>query len=112
MSERKIVEAIIKDESFYYLLDGKTPDDVGVLLHEFKTSYEGRDIFFKVRGFGYDGGLDLELWERRPETDREYEKRLTEEKKEQEKKALLDKKKKDQEYKEYLRLKKKFGAKE
>lgn len=108
MSKRKIIESFVSAESFYDILDGMTPDQIAKQLENLKTHYQGRDIFFRVKDYGYDGGAELELWEKRLETDKEYEKRVQEEKKASEKKAKEAKAKKDREYEEFLRLKKKF----
>lgn len=110
MHERKFIESRICTESFYDLLDNKTPDQIVIEFEKYTTEYyHGRDVFFRVKGYGYDGGVELELWEKRLETDKEYEKRVREEKKASEKKAKEATAKKDREYAEFLRLKKKFG---
>lgn len=110
MSDRKIVESRIGEECVVDLLDGKTPDTVIEHMQNFKKFYEGRDIFFLCQiDLGYDGAVELELWERRPETDKEYKFRVVLEQKEAATRARIQQEKKDKEYAEYLCLKKKFG---
>lgn len=109
MSDRKTVNVYVCDKCFHDILDDNTPDEVIAIMTELKQSYEGRDIFFQTRSYGYDGGLELQLWERRPETDREYRARVKAQEAEAERVAKAAKAKKDKEYADYLRLKKKFG---
>lgn len=108
MSKRKTVIDSLGTESFFDILDGKTFDEVIACMHEMKALYADRDVYFDVNGYGYDGGLELYLMERREETDREYEKRIAEEKRERAKKSAAARAKKEREYAEYQRLKKKF----
>lgn len=108
MSKRKIVNVKIGSESFYDILDQKTPAEVVERMNELQAGYPDRHVYFNVSPYGYDGGLDLELWESREETDREFNKRVAEEKKEREKKSAAAQAKKDRELAEYQRLKKKF----
>lgn len=110
MKKHKIIEVFVSHENFYELLEGSTLDDVGMKLHELKTTYEGRDVFFRIDS--WDNDKQLELWERRIETDQECNDRIAREKKDREIKAKNAKANKADEYKEYLRLKKKFGDKE
>lgn len=109
MSKRKIVNVKIGTESFYDILDQMTPAEVIERMDELQAGYPDRDVFFNVSPYGYDGGLNLELWERREETDKEYEKRVAEEKRERDRKRAATKAKKDKEFAEYVRLQKKFG---
>lgn len=109
MSERKIVDVELKDYiDFDDVLDGKTPDQVIEAMAYYKEQYDGRNIYFYLESYGYDGGKELKLRERRLETDKEYEKRMAAEALEQSKKRAAARKKKDKEYAEYQRLKKKF----
>lgn len=108
MSDRKTVDSLIKGESVFDILDGETPDGVIEQMQTLKKSYEGRDIFFRASYRGYDGAIDLELWERRPETDKEYKFRVAREQKEAATRARIQQEKKDKEFREYQRLKKKF----
>ena len=109
MSVRKKIDVHISDKCFHDILDDNTPDEIIDIMAGLKQSYEGRDIFFKTRSYGYDGGIELQLWERRPETDREYQKRVKAEEKEAERVAKVKQAQKDKEYADYLKLKKKFG---
>ena len=95
-------------ESFYDILDQKTPEKVIAEMQGYIDHYKGREISFNVAPYGYDGGLELELWEHREETDKEYSARLAKEKLERDRKKAATKAKKDGEYAEYERLKKKF----
>lgn len=109
MSERKIKDAGRIDlPSFYDLLDGKTPEQVIEVLRKMQQEYSGRDVFFKLEHYGYDGGITFELHERRLETDEEMAQRLKLEASRKRDEAAKLKKKHEQELKEYKRLKKKF----
>lgn len=109
MSKKKIVIDDLGEGSFYDVLNGKTFDEVIARMEQYKSHYSGRDVYFDIQGYGYDGGIELCLRERRLETDREYEKRIAKENLERAKKRAAEKKKKDREYAEYVRLKEKFG---
>lgn len=108
MTKRKMVNVKIGTESFFDILDQMTPNEVIERMKELQAGYPDRHVFFNVSPYGYDGGIELELWESREETDREFNKRVAEEKKEREKKAAATKAKTDREFAEYVRLKKKF----
>ena len=110
MSKRKTVNVKLGEESFYDILDQKTPAEVVERMKELQAGYPDRHVYFNVSSYGYDGGKELELWESREETDKEFNKRVAEEKKEREKKAAATKAKKDREFAEFMRLKKKFEA--
>lgn len=109
MSKRKEVTEKLGTESFYDILDQKTPEEVIEGMQGFIQHYSGRKVSFNVAPYGYDGGMELELYEHRLETDKEYEKRLAEEKKEREKKKKAKADKDARDLAEYERLKKKFG---
>ncbi len=91
--------------------DGKTPEQIIESMESFRTEYPGRDLYFHINRYGYDGGKEMTMRERRFETDREYNKRLAEEAKakakEKEQKAVKEAK----EFLEYQRLQKKFAGK-
>jgi len=108
MKKRIIVREHLGVKCFYELLDQKTPEEVIDVMQSYIESYKGRDVYFTVEPYGYDGGIQLELWERRLETDEEFEKRIAKEAvaKAKEKKAKAAKREK--ELAEYQRLKKKF----
>lgn len=96
---------------FYDVLDGKTPDQVVEAMKYYQEKYVGRDVYFDVQSYGYDGGKELKIRERRLENDREFYKR-TEEEAKAKAKAKEDKKTKEaREFLEYQRLQKKFQGK-
>jgi hypothetical protein len=110
MSKRKILDVEVNDYiDFYDVLDGKTPDGVVEAMKYYQEHYKGRDIYFDIQSYGYDGGKELKLRERRPETDKEFEKRTQAEKKERAVKREAKAVKEARERAEYERLKKKFG---
>lgn len=109
MSKRKMVDVKIGTESFYDILDLMTPSEVIERMNELQAGYPGRYVYFKVSSYGYDGGKELELWERREETDREFNKRIAEEAKIKAKQKETKAIKQAKELAEYQRLKKKFG---
>ena len=96
---------------FYDVIDGGTPEDIIEKMKYYRQRFEGRDIYFSVDSYGYDGGKELRLRERREETDREYEKRMAEEKKIKEIKKRNKADKDAKEFLEYQRLQKKFQGK-
>ena len=109
MTKRKTVNVRLGEESFYDILDQRTPEEVIERMKELQAGYPDRHVYFNVSGYGYDGGMNLELWESREETDKEYNKRVAEEKRERDRKRAATKAKKDKEFAEYVRLQKKFG---
>jgi hypothetical protein len=112
MNERKeVTETIESCVSLYDILDGLTPDRVIQKMEEYKQRYQDRKISFGVQSYGYDGGVEVVILETRPETDREYNKRIKAEQKEEERMKAAKAKSEEKERKEYERLKKKFGAK-
>lgn len=112
MSKRQILDVEVNDYiDFYDVLDGKTPNQVVEAMKYYKDTYVGRDVYFSVDSYGYDGGKELKLRERREETDKEYEKRMAEEKKIKEVKKKSKAEKEAKEFLEYQRLQKKFQGK-
>lgn len=111
MTKRKEITVKLGTESFYDILDQKTPEEVIERMRELQSEYEGRKISFDVEPFGYDGGLELVLYEHRLENDEEFEKRTEAEAKEREMKNNQYQKKEAKELAEYERLKKKFEGK-
>lgn len=111
MTERKIIDVELEDYiDFYDVIECKTPDQVIEAMQEYKREYAGRDIYFDIDNYGYDGGKELKIRERRPETDQEYEERMAAEALALSKKRAAERKKKDKEYAEYQRLKQKFES--
>lgn len=112
MKKRLIIDSKLDEYiDFYDVLEGKTPDQVVEAMRYYQEKFAGRDVYFDINTYGYDGGKELQLRERREETDKEYEKRMDQEKKEREikkaNKALKDAK----EFAEFQRLQKKFQSK-
>lgn len=106
---RLIVDAEVDDFNLdmYRLFDNRTPSDIIENLKDLITEYSERDIYFRVFDCEYDCSQDVRLYERRLETDKEYNTRIEKEKK----LVKKEKKKEDRERREYERLKLKFGEK-
>lgn len=112
MSKRKILDVEVNDYvDFYDVLDGKTPDQVVEAMAYYQQTYAGRYVYFDVQSYGYDGGKDLKIRERRLENDKEYGERMREEEKEKTKARATKAAKELKERAEYERLKKKFQGK-
>ena len=90
------------------MLQAKTPEQVIEQLQKIRAEYPDRDIQFGLDTWGHDGGVDLELWETRLQTDSEYERDLEEYAKKQARKRMESQQRKDAEFAEFQRLKKKF----
>ena len=110
MSKRLILDVEYRDcyVDFYDVIDGHTPDEIIEKMQYYKERFKGHDVYFSVESYGYDGGKELRLRERREETDKEFDKRMAEVAKE---KAAKKKQKADKdarELAEFMRLKKKF----
>lgn|SRR3990167_297903 len=102
MSNRKIIEAYKERVCLYEILDNNTPDEVIEIMEILKKRFEGCDIYFNVTNYGEDG-LEIKLFERREENDKEYKQRIIKEKRiktEQDTRELI----------EYQRLHKKFAG--
>lgn len=110
-SKRKEVTAQLGTESFYDILDQKTPEEVIQRMQELRAEYPDRKVSFNVSPYGYDGGVELELWEHRLENDREFAKRREAEAKDREKEKLRKRTKEEKDFAEYQRLQKKFQGK-
>ena len=109
--KRKEITVRLGTESFYDILDQRTPEEVIERMRELQSEYTGRKISFDVEPYGYDGGTQLVLYEHRLENDEEFEKRTKIEAKEREMKNNQYQKKEATELAEYERLKKKFEGK-
>lgn len=107
-AKRKEITVQLGTESFYDILDQKTPEEVIKRMWELQDEYKDRKVSFNVSPYGYDGGLELELWEHRLENDKEYTARRAQEAKEREKQKARKLSNAEKEFKEYLRLQKKF----
>lgn len=113
MIKRKIVDVSIDDYvDFYDVLDNKTPKQVIDVMQLYLKEYKDRDVYFNVDCYGYDGGKELKLRERRQENDKEFNQRLKEHEKETARQLKIKEKKEEKELAEYQRLKKKFEGAE
>ena len=110
-AKRKIVNVHLSSESFYDVLDSRTPEQVIERMIRLRSEYPDRDIYFDVSSYGYDGGKELDLYERREENDKEYAKRMAEEKKIKDQELAAKATKEAKEFAEYQRLQKKFQDK-
>lgn len=110
-SKRKEIADKLGTESFYDILDQKTPEEVIERMKELRAGYSDRNVSFNVAPYGYDGGMELELWEHRLENDKEFNKRTEKEAKERELEKKRKQAKVDKEFAEYQRLQKKFQGK-
>lgn len=110
-AERKIVDVDANLYADFDEFDGKTPEQIIETMKSYAVEYPGRDLYFNIRRYGYDGGKELELRERRLETDREFNKRIAEEAKVKAKEKETKATKEAKEFLEYQRLQKKFQGK-
>ena len=110
-AKRKEIAVKLGTESFYDVLDQKTPEQVIERMQELRSEYPDRKVSFNVSPYGYDGGTELELWEQRLENDREFAKRREAEAKDREKEKLRKRTNLEKEFAEYQRLQKKFQGK-
>lgn len=108
MAKRKEITEKLGTESFYDILDQKTPEEVIERMQELRAEYPDRKVSFNIAPYGYDGGIELELWEHRLENDKEFAKRREAEAKVREQERQRRLAKADKERAEYERLKKKF----
>lgn len=109
---RRIVDVELDEYiDFYDVLEDKTPDQVVEAMKYYQEKFAGRDVYFDIHSYGYDGGKELKMRERRLETDREFEKRLAEEAKVKAKEKESKATKEAKEFLEYQRLQKKFQGK-
>lgn len=115
--EKKLIKYIRKEFELSELI--KTGDSIQDVIDRLTKLdplkyFETREFplfnpTFEVTQYGYDGGLDIDLWVYREETDKEYEMRLVQEEKVRQTQEKLAKAKYDKEYIQYLKLKEKFG---
>lgn len=77
------------------------------IIQKWISSY-GEDAYIDKDYYGYDGGYDLQLYFKRIETDKEYNKRLKDEERKKKKEQDAKLKKEEREKREFERLKKKF----
>lgn len=108
MNKRKILDVEAREYVDFDEIDGKTPEEVIERMKALRADVGDRDVYFYISRYGYDGGKELTLRERREETDKEYNKRLAEEKKDRLKAKETKALKEAKERAEYERLRKKF----
>jgi len=111
MSKRLILDCEAKEYVDFDEFDMKTPEEIIERMKALRTEIGSRDIYFYFEPYGYDGGKNITLRERREETDKEYDKRLAAEKKDRESKKATKAAKEARELAEFMRLKKKFADK-
>lgn len=108
MSKRLILDCDAREYVDFDDFDGKTPEEIIETMKALREEVGGRDVYYHINRYGYDGGKELSLRERREETDKEYNKRLAEEQKDKLKAKEAKAAKEAKELAEYMRLKKKF----
>lgn len=111
VEKRKMLDVELNDYIDFDVIDGKTFDQIIEEMQSLKREYTDRDVYFYTEQYGYDGGRNLKLRERRLETDREFEKRMALEKKTKDKEKEAKATKEAREFSEYQRLQKKFQGK-
>ena len=109
--ERKILDVDANEYIDFDEFDNKTPEEVIERMKVLRTEMGERDVYFYINSYGYDGGKELTLRERRLENDKEYNARMAAEKKEREAKKASKAAKEAKERAEFERLKKKFEEK-
>jgi len=85
----------------YWEFEGSLVDIISKLQSALDEGWEGIDMEYE----GYEGFQEYYFYKHRPETDKEYAKRM----KEREKKKAAELKAKERRRKEYEKLKKEFG---
>jgi len=108
MSKRLILDCKAKYYVDFDDFDGKTPEEIIETMQALRAEVGTDDVYYSIESYGYDGGKELTLRERREETDKEYNKRIAEEKKVKAKAKEAKATKEAKELAEFLRLKKKF----
>jgi hypothetical protein len=111
MSKRKILDVEANEYVDFCEFDGRTPEEIIERMKALREEMGNRDVYFDIEHYGYDGGKELKLRERREETDKEYNARLAVEAKTKAKNKADKAAKEAKELAEYERLKKKFGSK-
>lgn len=107
-TQRKTVDEQVSVESIHDILDGRPPGEVIKIMQMYIEQYYDKSLYFKVISYGYDGAVEIQLWEQRLENDKEYNARLKREEKLAFKNAKEKEERRSKEYAEYLRLKAKF----
>lgn len=110
MSKRKILDVEAREYVDFDDFDMKTPEEVIERMKTLRAGVGDRDVYFYISHYGYDGGKELTLRERREETDKEYNKRIAEEKRDRLRAKEAKAAKEAKEFAEFQRLKKKFES--
>ena len=111
VEKRKILDLDANLYADFDDFDGKTPEQIIENMQAFRAEYPDRDLYFHIKHYGYDGGKEMTLRERRLENDKEYAKRIADEQKEKTKAKENKAIKEAREFAEYQRLQKKFQGK-
>ena len=102
-------------EAKYYVdfddFDGKTPEQIIENMKALRAEVGDDDVYYNIEHYGYDGGKELKLRQRRLENDKEYAKRMAEEKQAKAKARETKAAKEAKEFAEFQRLQKKFQGK-
>jgi len=91
--------------------DGKTPEQIIETMKALREEVGNDDVYYYFESYGYDGGKNLKLRQRRLENDKEYAKRVAQEKQVKAKAKETKAAKEAKEFAEYQRLQKKFQGK-
>jgi len=110
-AQRKMLDVEVNEYIDFGEFDGKTFDQVIEGMLALKEDFGDRDVYFYIHHYGYDGGKELQLRERRLENDKEFAKRREAEAKDREKEKLRKRTNLEKEFAEYQRLQKKFQGK-
>ena len=105
---KKFVKCYMTELSLYSFFDGMSIDRVIENLIELKQSRPNSELSLDVHQSSYDDSIEINVYETRLETDKEYQDRLASEEKEKQSKAKAKIKAEEKDRQEYERLKKKF----
>lgn len=111
VEKRLILDCEAKEYVDFDEFDMKTPEEIIERMKALRAEMGGRDVYFYFESYGYDGGKNITLRERREETDKEYAKRISEQEKAKAKEKETKAAKEAKEFAEFQRLQKKFGVK-
>lgn len=102
------------DDCCPFSLDGVMLDDISAIIDDMKEiisamgAIDGTAVFL-YDYYGYDGGYELQVQFKRPETDKEYEARCKEQERYVAARKKADEKQRLKDEKDFARLKKKLG---
>ena len=71
-AQRKMLDVEVNEYIDFDEFNGKTFDQVIEGMNALKKDFGDRDVYFYIHHYGYDGGKELELRERRLENDEEF----------------------------------------